>query len=55
MKGSGSTGWGGRTVSVTTKPRRGVGRAVLTAGRLARDGWRGVGVTLAPASLALCM
>ena len=56
MNGSGSTGEGGRTVSVTVKPRRGVmGRVELTVRSLARRRWRGVGATLARARLSRCM
>jgi hypothetical protein len=53
MNGSGTTGSGGRTVSVTVNPRRGVvvGRSLITVHSFTRARWRLVGATLAAASL----
>ena len=53
MKGSGTTGSGGRIVSVTVNPSRGVvmGWSLITGHTLTRARWRRLGATLADARL----
>ena len=57
MNGSGSTGAGGRGVSVTVKPSRGtgLGESVITLPTLARAPWQDVGISLSRGSLGLAM